>query len=249
MSDAPDFSGVAEAYSQVRPTYPPELFSWLASAAPKRDAAWDTSCGSGQAAVGLAEHFDRVTATDISAAQISHAWKHPRVEYRVGSAEDSGLPEASMDLIVAAAAVHWFDLPRFYAEARRVAVPGAVLAVWTYHVAHMEPPFDGVFGPFYRDVVASYFGSGARLVDGKYAGIELPGSALPTPQFTSTVRWKLPEILRFLRTWSGVQAYIEKNGVDPVDAITPQLEEICGSAETVRELRWPLYLRASRIDS
>ena len=46
---------------------------------------------------------------------------HPRVEYRVATAEESGLESKSVDLITVAQALHWFDLERFEAEARRVA--------------------------------------------------------------------------------------------------------------------------------
>lgn len=249
MSETPDFSRVARSYATSRPGYPDELFAWLASQARRRELAWDTATGSGQAALGLAQHFDRVIATDVSAEQIRHARAHPRVEYRVAGAEASGLAAASVDLVVAAAAIHWFDLDRFYREARRVARPGGVLAAWTYHVAHVEPPFDQVLGPFYRDLVAPYFAPGARLVDDRYRAIVLPGTALEAPAFTVTVRWTAAAILDFVRSWSGVQSYVEATGKDPVAGLAPALERLCGAPEAVHELRWPLYLRASRLEA
>jgi len=247
MTETPDFSKVAKAYSASRPAYPPELFAWLASQAPGRGLAWDTATGSGQAALGLVGHFERVVATDVSAAQVRHATPHPRVGYRVAHAESSGLPDESADLIVAAAAIHWFDLPRFYEEARRVARPGGVLAAWTYHVAHVDPPFDDVFGPFYRDVVAPHFAPGARLVDDRYEGLALPGRLLEAPPFVVSMWWTASDLLRFVRSWSGVQSYMEATGRDPVEELVPRLERVCGAPETVHEVRWPLYLRASRV--
>jgi SAM-dependent methyltransferase len=215
--------------------------------APGRDLAWDAATGSGQAAVGLAAHFARVIATDRSEAQLRHARPHPGVEYRVAMAEDSLLAANSLDLVVSAAALHWFDLPRFYAEVRRVARAGGVLAAWTYHVAHVEPPFDQVLWPFYRDVVGPYFTSGARLVDDRYQAIELPGDVLETPAFMVSVEWTAAEILDFVRTWSGVQSYIDATGQDPVARLAPPLERLCGARDAARELRWPLYLKASRL--
>jgi len=243
----PDFSGFAESYSASRPRYPAELFDWLTSMAPRRDVAWDTATGNGQAAVDLAARFDRVIATDTSEAQIRHAIAHPRVEYRATPAEKSGLPDGSVDLIVAAAALHWFDLPRFYGEAKRVARPGGVLAAWTYHVAHVEPPLDEVLWPFYRDVVGPHFAPGARLVDARYEGIRLPGLALEAPSFTVSVSWTAKEILDFVRTWSGVHAYREATGEDPVSALVGPVEELCGSRDSRHEVRWPVYLRASTL--
>lgn len=245
MTEAPDFSPVAESYAAARPGYPPELFTWLASVSPGRGLAWDAATGSGQAAVGLAAHFDRVIATDRSEAQLRHARPHPSVEYRMASAEASGLPDHAVDLVTVAAAIHWFDLERFAEEARRVGRPGAVLAAWTYHVAHVEPPFDRVLWPFYRDVVRSYFAPGARLVDDRYEAIALPGTPLESPEFETSARWTSADILRFVGTWSGVQAYREATGVDPVPGLAPALEGICGGG--VHEIRWPIYLRAARL--
>jgi Methyltransferase domain len=127
--DAPDFSRVAREYSASRPGYPAELFAWLAAVSTRHELAWDAATGSGQAAVGLAEHFDRVIGTDGSEAQVLHARPHPRVEYRVARSEGSGLPAESVDLVAVASALHWFDLPSFYDEARRVCRRGGVLAV------------------------------------------------------------------------------------------------------------------------
>lgn len=248
MNDKPDFSSVAGPYAVSRPGYPDELFEWLASLVERHDVAWDTATGNGQAALGLAKHFRRVIATDLSEQQIAHAKAHPRIEYRVATAESSSLPDGSLDLIASAAALHWFDLDAFYAEARRVARPGAVLAAWTYHVAHVGPPFDSVLGPFYENVVAPYFARGARLVDNRYEAIHLPGSPLEAPAFSVSVSWKAPEIVRFVRTWSGVQVYREQNGKDPVVSIIPSIDKLCGAPDTVHELRWPLYVRASRLD-
>jgi len=247
MRKGPNYSRVAESYSIARPGYPEELFEWLASLVESRDVAWDTATGSGQAAVSLAKHFQRVIATDISEEQIRHARIHPRIKYRAASAEASGLADASVDLIVSAAALHWFDLERFYAEALRVGRPGGVLAAWTYHVAYVEPPFDQVLGPFYRQVVAPYFAPGARLVDDRYETITLPGSPLEAPSYSVVVCWTSAQILEFVRTWSGVQAYIEVTGRDPVAKLAPAIEELCGSPDVVHELRWPLYLKAARL--
>jgi SAM-dependent methyltransferase len=212
-----------------------------------RETAWDSATGSGQAALGLANHFDHVFATDVSSAQLRHARRHPRIEYRVAPAERSGLAGSSVDLVVAAAALHWFDLPRFYAEARRVVRPGGVVAAWTYHVAHVEPPLDAILWPFYRDVVGPHFAEGARIVDARYAGITLPGRELRAPAFRVSVSWTARQVLRFVRTWSGVQSYIAATGQDPVAGLVTAIEDAFSPGDSAREVCWPLYLRAARL--
>ena len=43
-----------------------------------------------------------------------------------------------VDLIMVAQALHWFDLDRFYAEARRVLKSDGVLAASAYNLLHIN---------------------------------------------------------------------------------------------------------------
>lgn len=243
----PDYSPMAADYARVRPAYPAELFAWLASEVSPRRLALDCATGSGQAAVGLAEHFERVVAIDASEGQLAHAAAHPRVEYRLAKAEESGLETGSVDLVTAAAAAHWFDPEGFAAEVRRVVRPRGLLAVWTYHIAYLEPPFDEVLRRFYDDFLAPWFGDGARLVDRRYEDLELAGEPLAAPSFHVEARWTLDDVRRFVGTWSGTQTYKEETGEDPFERLRPELEAIWGDPEARRPLRWPLFVEARRL--
>jgi hypothetical protein len=149
-------------------------------------------------------------------------------------------------VVVVAAAIHWLDLPRFYEEAQRVTREGGVLAAWTYHVAHIGPPLDCILWPFYRDVVGPHFAPGARMVDARYEGLSLPGEPLKAPSFSITVRWNADQVLRFVRTWSGVQSYVAVVQKDPVAAIEGAIAGALGGGDSAAELSWPLYIRAAR---
>lgn len=243
----PDYSPLAADYARARPAYPGELFAWLASEISPRRLALDCATGSGQAAIGLAEHFEQVIAIDVSEAQLAHAAVHPRVEYRVAKAEESGLEDASVDLMTAAAAAHWFDPEGFAAEVRRVVRPGGLLAVWTYHIAYLESPFGEVLRRFYEDFLAPWFGEGARLVDRRYEDLELAGEPLPAPAFHVEARWTLDEMRRFVGTWSGTQTYEDETGEDPWERLRPELEPHWGDPEERQLLRWPLFVRACRL--
>ena len=244
---SPDFSPFAREYARSRPTYPPELFDYLASLLEQRGLAWDCATGNGQAALELARLFERVVATDVSAEQIRHATPHSRVEYRVAPAEGSGLEPDSVDLLTVAAAVHWFDLGRFGAEARRVVRRGGVLAAWSYHVGRMEPPFGEILDHFYTDVVQPYFAPGARLVDEGYRNLDLPGEPISPPQFWMRADWTLDQMLAFIGTWSGTREYTRQRGESPLPLVSQLLERIWGDLATVQTLRWPLDMRVSRL--
>src|SRR5215207_1879848 len=116
MSDKPQpfdfedhFSKQSQLYAKYRPNYPEEIYAYLASIAPGRSLAWDCGTGNGQAALGLAHHFDRVHASDASAEQISLALLSGKVDYRIEPAEHVSLAASSTDLVTVAVAVHWFN--------------------------------------------------------------------------------------------------------------------------------------------
>jgi ubiquinone/menaquinone biosynthesis C-methylase UbiE len=224
------------------------LFEYLASLVDRHEAAWDCATGNGQAAVGLARHFERVIATDISTEQIRHAIKNPRIDYRVAQSESCGLDNDSVDMVTVAAAVHWFDLGAFYAEVKRVLRPGGVLGIWTYHVGHVEPPFDHVFRRFYFDILRPFFAPQVQLVDEHYRTLVLPGESLDTPSdLYITAEWKLEQMRSFIMSWSGAQKYLEDRGQDPIDTIADELGAIWGKPDTLHRVRWPLFIRASRV--
>jgi hypothetical protein len=52
MTFSDHFSDHADRYKAYRPTYPDELFTYLASLVPDHDLAWDCATGNGQAALG-----------------------------------------------------------------------------------------------------------------------------------------------------------------------------------------------------
>src|ERR1700712_181091 len=168
MSFKDHFSGHAAVYASFRPTYPAALFDFVLSLTPGRALAWDCATGNGQAALGLADAFEHVIATDASAAQLEHALAHPKIEYRQAPAEDSGLAAGSVDLITVATALHWFDFDRFYAEARRVLAPGGALAAWAYNLPRVTPEVSALIDHLAREVVGTYWPPERKWVDDDY---------------------------------------------------------------------------------
>jgi SAM-dependent methyltransferase len=55
-----------------------------------------------------------------------------RIAFSEGVAEDMPFAGDTDRAVVAATAAHWFDRPAFYPEARRVLVPGGVIAIVEY---------------------------------------------------------------------------------------------------------------------
>jgi SAM-dependent methyltransferase len=238
------FSGYAADYARFRPAYPPELFAWLADESPARRRAVDVGTGSGQAALGLAAHFERVIGIDPSAEQVAHARPHPAVEYRVAPAEVTGLEAASVDLLLAAQAFHWFRADPFFAEARRILRPRGVLALVTYELSRVTPEVDAVVDGLYRSL-DPYWEPERRLVAEGYALVEAPFPDISAPAFAMVSRWSGTELLGYLGTWSALRRSTKATGVNPLEAIAPELAAAWGPVET-REVTWPIAVRAFR---
>lgn len=150
------FSGHSAAYRAARPAYPRGLFESVAALAGRRLHALDVATGNGQAASGLAEFFERVTATDPSPEQLAEAPPHPRITYTVAPAERLPVDDESVDLITVAQALHWFDHAAFFAEVERVLVPAGALAIWSYRLFEVSPEVDEAVLEFYQDVTGPY---------------------------------------------------------------------------------------------
>lgn len=239
------FSPVAAGYARFRPAYPPALFAELAAAAPARDLAWDCATGSGQAAVGLAAHFERVIATDASAEQIAQARACRGVEYRVAPAEASALPMRSVDLVAVAQAVHWFDRSAFYAEVRRVLRPGGVLALWGYGLNRLgDPELDGALQRLYRDTLGGFWPAERGWVEDEYRSLDFPFAALPLSPCAIEADLSLEAFAAYLRTWSAVQRFRTVHDRDPV--ADWELEVRPGWGAGLRRVTWPVFGRLGR---
>lgn len=241
------FSGHAGAYHEARPTYPEALFDWLAAQAPARSLAWDAGCGNGQASVALARRFARVHATDPSAAQVANAETRANIDYRVEPAEACSLADASVDLATVAQALHWFDHARYYAEVRRVLVPGGVIAAWSYADCSVSPAVDAAKNRLYVDLTGRYWPPERRYIDEGYRTLPFPFDEIAAPAFDMHVEWTLAQFLAYLRSWSATQRYLAANGVDPVALVEEEIARGWGDPLQARRVRWDFHVRAGRV--
>ena len=240
------FSAGSENYAASRPDYPPELAAFLAEASPARGLAVDCGCGTGQLTVRLAEHFNEVLATDASARQIAAAAPHPRVTYRTAPAEASGLEPDLADLIVAAQAAHWFDIEAFYAEARRIARPGALLALVTYGVFHVEGDAEPAVQEFYWKTIAPYWPPERRHVEVGYRSLPFPFMEIAVPEMEIVRHWTRADMMAYVDTWSAVRQAEKDGKAALVQDFTVALAKIWPQGERLT-VRWPLAVRAGTV--
>ncbi len=243
---ADHFSAAASAYTRFRPSYPDELFDYLAEQAPARDAAWDCATGSGQAAGPLGSRFRRVLATDASLAQLSRRADHQGVRYAAALAEAAPLADRTIDLLTVSQALHWFAFESFFSEAERVLVPGGVLAAWTYDLLRIDVEVDAVVDKYYSDVVGPYWLPERRHVVSGYETIPFPFERLEPPRFRMTAEWSRDRLVGYLSTWSAVTRYREAGWEDPVPLFERELAAVWPEPHSERPVTWNLALLVGR---
>ncbi|VAV93642.1 hypothetical protein MNBD_ALPHA01-2058 [hydrothermal vent metagenome] len=240
------FSSQSKGYSKFRPSYPPELYSYLSGLCVGHDLAWDCATGTGQAARGLAEYFTHIMATDGSEQQVARAVGPENVTFRVATAEKSGLDSSSVDLVTVAQALHWFAHDNFFQEAGRLLKPGGILAVWTYNLLRIDQDIDRLIRRLYTQTIGKYWPAERALVDENYRGIDFPFQEIKAPEFNMVASWRLDDLLGYLATWSAVVRYKADRGRDPIEEIRPELSAVWGSETDMRPVNWPLTFHIGR---
>ena len=241
-----NFSSGAADYALYRPESPQEVFDFLYSHVQHFNAAWDCGTGNGQVAAKLAERFKAVYGTDISEKQLSLAPRKDNIIYRKERAEQTSFPDHSIDLVTVGQAIHWFDFEPFYKEVRRVAAPGAFFAAWTYSLLKLTPAVNEVINYFYKDITQPYWDKERDYVDAEYKTIPFPFKEIHAPAINIIKSYTLGQLVGYLRTWSGVQHYMEKEKHDPTALILKDLEKAWGDNEKL-EARWPVHVRAGYV--
>lgn len=241
------FEHGGRAYARFRPEYPPQLAGFLASLVSDKRLAVDVGCGNGQLTRLLAPYFDAVVGLDPSAEQIANAVSGERVTYRCAAAEQLPLSDGSASLVTAAQSAHWFDLPAFYQEVRRVAVAGGVLALISYGVLRVGPALDGRFQRFYREEIGPYWPEERKLVDSGYATIDFPFEALTQPHLEMRLEWCLAEFLGYLGTWSAVRRAREAGRDELLENFVDEISSLWGGENNRHVIAWPINMRVGRL--
>ncbi len=155
MENKPDsvsrFAQRAQSYAAFRPSYPAEAIDAALDglADPATLTIADVGAGTGIASRLFAQRGAAVVAIEPNLRMRGQAEPHPAVRWIDGTAEHMGLADASVDLIVACQAFHWFATVDVMHEFRRVARRRA--AILQYERDERDP-----FTKAYGDVVRAY---------------------------------------------------------------------------------------------
>ena len=248
MKKAKDnFSNQASLYRKFRPSYPEALIDRLCELLPESNLAWDCATGNGQIATILSGKFQNVVATDISGEQLKKAPQKENITYKVERAEKASLSNASVDLIVVAQAIHWFDFDYFYAEAKRVLMEDGIIAAIGYPLLTTEvPKLNRLIDYFYKDIVGNYWDAERKYIDDHYTTIPFPFEEFQLPEFEMKYNWTYEQLTGYLESWSAVSHYKSENGTNPLKLIKIPLKKIFNYCENVT-IRFEIIGRYGKI--
>ncbi|OSM42520.1 class I SAM-dependent methyltransferase [Nesterenkonia sp. PF2B19] len=144
----------AREYDALRPRYPKAAVEAILGAASTGDGSLrvaDVGAGTGILTRQLlAEGRQRVAwvhavepsrlMTQVLEESVAvEAELRPRLQIHLTSAEDTGLEEGAVDVVVAAQAWHWFEAGTVQREAHRLLVEGGALAIVSNHLDTSDP--------------------------------------------------------------------------------------------------------------
>ncbi|MFC0215570.1 class I SAM-dependent methyltransferase [Paenibacillus chartarius] len=146
MNSKERFSDRVDDYVKYRPSYPKEALDYLYDTVgirPESEVA-DIGAGTGIFTQLLLERGTGVIAVEPNSAMRGAAGRmlanYEKLRLVPGSAEETGLPDRSVDAIVSAQAFHWFDRAKARPEFRRILRPtGKVALIWNVRLEEGTP--------------------------------------------------------------------------------------------------------------
>lgn len=137
MKTASRFDNRVKNYVKYRPHYPAEILALFRNEMNLKEdsVVADIGSGTGISAKLFLENGNRVFGVEpnelMRRASEEYLADFPNFQTVDGTAENTGLPDQSIDLIVAAQAFHWFKNEETLQEFRRIGRENAILAlIW-----------------------------------------------------------------------------------------------------------------------
>ena len=164
------FSRKATLYDQFRPHYPLELLRFLKQyITPVRDhTIADVAAGTGIFTEQLAQWGTTLFVVEPNRLMRQFAQRRLQVFENCifvnGTAESTGLPDRSVDLVISAQAFHWFDLDKTKVEFRRIGRENLLVAV-VWNLRNTDSLFERAYEVLLRQYGIDYLAVNQRRMD------------------------------------------------------------------------------------
>jgi SAM-dependent methyltransferase len=157
------------------------------------------------------------------------------------------LADASVDLVVAAQAMHWYDLDLFYRQVERVLRPGGILAAIGYAWFYVDAGIDAAIEQALLGPMRRYWAANNALLWDGYRSIPFPGEEIRIGQPAIHLDWSLDELFDYVLTWSATRALEADEGEEPLRRARAAIAEAWGDPCGKRHVVMPMQVRVARI--
>lgn len=171
------YDTIGTGYNQTRKADPRLLQNLIRLLNPSEVGTYlDIGCGTGNYTCKLQKRGFKFIGIDPSGKMLDIAKsRNPKIDWRTGTAENTGLSDQSVDGIIATLTVHhWRDLEKAFAELFRIIKPGGLIVIFTstprqmkgYWLNHYFPKMlqDSIDQmPAYEDVECTMSSAGFKI--------------------------------------------------------------------------------------
>lgn len=207
------FDGRGAMYHAYRPGYPPEVATTLRQLGVLGPATViaDLGSGTGKLTELFLEHSAAVYGVEPNADMRVEAEKtlrsNPRFVSVAGSAERTGLPAASVDLVLCGQSLHWFDNEASHAECKRILrAEGSFCALWNDR--RTEGSFASAYEQALRETCPEYKARTHKIYDRSKMTRWIQEATLTERCFAYSQDFKLEPLLQRALTAS----YVPREG-------------------------------------
>jgi ubiquinone/menaquinone biosynthesis C-methylase UbiE len=212
MANPFDDLDMAEGYANARPNVHRLVIERVSFKAPL-GFALDLGCGAGLSTVALEQVAHTRFGIDPAEAMIQAAQKRvPDARFAVASAEEIPLSSKSVDLISAAGSLNYVNFERFFAEARRVLKPGALIVVYDFSPGKSfanDGSLEAWFGKFSERYPWPAF-NGHHLNPQVLGGLNSAFRLTSHEDFAIPLPITLPKYVDYMMTETNVAQAVEK---------------------------------------
>lgn len=245
------FERAAESLGRGRPGYPSELYERILAAGGggRFGTALDLGCGAGHSLAGLFQIAEVVQALEPGEELRTLAQRaFPAASISGATAEQTALPDASVDLVTIATAFTWMEHASVLCEVRRVLKRGGTLAIYAYGFPMAEEAAGAVLERHLGEHWDAHRAERLRNPIDVGDCVERSGLFAQVESFV-VPHWIVhtPETLaEFFESTSFVSAFL-KTHVDPSRYLAEFIDELRAAAGDRFEVEFSLQVTVARI--
>jgi ubiquinone/menaquinone biosynthesis C-methylase UbiE len=218
------FTGKAQAYATARPGYPDKCIEYIRELVSPDAVFADIGAGTGKFTELLARYGYKIFAVEPNAdmrEQLKSTLSpFPNAKIVYGSAENTTLPDHSVDVIVCAQALNYFDIITYKRECQRIGKTGSITIALYNNIPGIGNPdnYNRSTALFFKNPTVRAFSNPVFYTREKWHKFMLSHAGVPVPSD--------PDYEGYIKEMDAIFDRENINGLLRLDAVTKVYSEI-----------------------